>query len=87
MPGRGTGIPIAFVCPVARRTRDQLDRNYGYPSGHKLIVRTGRTRPAPGLRNLPPRKLPTSHEYRCECGHTGWTCHSDITSYPLRSAQ
>lgn len=75
----GTGSPIFFVCPAARRTRNWRDP---YPPGHDRIVRTGRTKPnnRSGPKGL--RSLHTLHEYRCECGHVGWTNHIDIERYP-----
>jgi hypothetical protein len=80
MAGAGTGYPNWFVCTVARRTRHWPDP---FPPGHDRIVRTGRTRPAPSPTKGHPRKLRESHEYRCECGHVGWSCHIDILRYPI----
>lgn len=81
MSGRGTGYDIYFACPVYKRlyyvTRTQRDLDW-----HK-VKRTGRTRAAPGKGKGHPRKLFTSHEYVCRCGHKGWTCHADILQHPL----
>lgn len=80
MAGTGTGYPVYFICPVARRNRDI--RTWAAPPGHRRIVRTGRTKPMPPGR-AHPRKLNTSHEYRCGCGHVGWSSHVDIARYPV----
>lgn len=98
MAGTGTGQPVAFVCPVARRNQDvdptagEYTRSYRmtlrYPSGHALIVRTGKVKNAakPGrYAHSGSRMLNESHEYRCECGHVGWSKHHDILQYPVES--
>lgn len=78
----GTGVPLFFICPVARRERVWPATEY--PKGHDRIVRTGRTRKAPG--RPPLRSLPESHEYVCECGHRGWSRHTGVLRYPLVEA-
>lgn len=81
----GTGYPIYFHCPVARRERNWSSTECPpYPRGHDRIVRTGRTKPAPSQNKGHPRKLSTSHEYECSCGHVGWTCHVDILGKPVK---
>lgn len=80
MSGKGTGYPIWFVCPVARRTRYWPEP---YPVGHERIVRTGRTRPMRHNGKGHPRKLWISHEFRCECGYVGWSSSHNIVDYPL----
>lgn len=89
MSGHGTGYPIAFVCPKARQNRvlwSSPERGR-LPGGHNIVVRTGRTRPMPRNGKGHPRKLWTSHEFRCECGHVGWTSHVDIVRYPAERGQ
>lgn len=86
MAGKGTGYPISFVCPVARRNRMGAWEGRSYPAGHDRIVRTGRTKPAPGHGHGHPRKLSESHEYRCECGNVGWTSHADVLRYPVEAS-
>jgi hypothetical protein len=91
MAGYGTGMPITFLCPVARRNRElwgQADRSRSgrLPDGHDEIVRTGRTKPRRRDGNLGLRTLDTSHEYRCQCGHVGWTTHVDILHKPLEQS-
>ncbi len=95
MAGSGTGYPNSFVCFVARRTQTydpELGRTsarlgYRYPKGHDRIVRTGRERPLAtsqrGKGN--PRALRYRVEYRCECGHVGWTRLKAILRYPVET--
>ncbi len=71
--------PHYLNCPVARRNRDF--RTGHLPGGH-VIRRTGRTKPRT-TRRPGQRTLDTSHEYRCTCGHVGWTTHMDILQRPL----
>lgn len=97
----GTGSPIYFHCPVARRNQifdgwgyrqsggGSVRNFYRYPPGHDEIVRTGATKPRPRTRTTPAigtRQMHTSHQYRCECGHVGWTTHQDILRYPIEEA-
>lgn len=79
--GYGKGVPSYFICPVARRDRDFL--TWALPSGHSQIVRTGRTRPYRGHGSRHPRMLDTAHEYRCECGHVGWSAHRGVLYHPV----
>ena len=76
----GTGYPHWFLCPFERR-RFTADRLRGAP--HKK-VRTGKTRRAPSPGKGSVRKLQESHEYRCSCGHVGWSCHVDVLRTPLQ---
>jgi hypothetical protein len=82
MAGTGTGYPNWFLCPVERRELN--DRHYGFRASVSVHNkrRTGRTKPAPSPGKGHPRKLFTSHEYICSCGHRGWTCHSGILDHP-----
>lgn len=84
MAGYGTGYPIAFICPVARRNRALWSgpEHGRLPDGHDEIVRTGRTKPTPRTGKGHARKLDTMYEYRCACGHVGWSSHPDIVRYP-----
>lgn len=84
MAGYGTGYPISFICPVARRNRalwSGPDKGR-LPEGHDTIVRTGRTKPRRHDGKGHPRALDTYYEYRCECGYVGWTTHKDILIRP-----
>ena len=73
----GTGQPIVFMC---FRARQKKDWRTGYvPRGH-TVVRTGRTRyVGKGGQRMDVYR----HEYRCACGHVGWTKHKDILRYPI----
>jgi hypothetical protein len=78
--------PMWFECPVARRF-------YSADSGLQRVVRgthhtarTGRTKPKPhrsDRRNTGHRTLGVYHEYRCSCGHVGWSSHVDVARLPL----
>lgn len=80
--------PFQFVCPVARRNRVGTWGNGNvpaYPDGHDLIVRTGRTKPRPVDGKRSAANLPDRHEFRCECGHVGWSAHVGILHYPVET--
>jgi hypothetical protein len=76
MPGRGTGIDIYFACPRYKaldwRTCTQRDNAW-----HSIKL-TGRTKPNKNTTNLHPRTSTVSREYRCQCGHVGWSTHKDL---------
>lgn len=81
--------PFQFVCPVARRNREGVwsgGNVPSYPKGHDRIVRTGRTKPRPVDGKRSTRNLPDRHEYRCECGHVGWSAHAGIIRFPVVDA-
>lgn len=82
MPGTnaGTGQPIAFLCGIGRREGGFWR---GQDRFHGDYVRTGRTRGMPGHGHGVGRIMSTAHEYRCRCGHVGWTRHHDIMRYPV----
>jgi len=68
----GAGSPVWFRCWACRSA---LVRNT-----HTTVELTGRTRPyrrskyhAAGIRSTP-----VSREYRCSCGHVGWSNHFDL---------
>jgi len=69
----GTGSPVFFHCWEARRYGHLAER------GHRVEL-TGRTRPYRHKRysTLGTRSMSTSYEYRCECGHVGWSNHADL---------
>lgn len=69
----GTGSPTYFYCWKGRQTaRFRRD-------GHRVEL-TGRTRPYHSKRYsmLGTRSMSTSYEYRCSCGHVGWSNHADL---------
>ena len=88
MPGSnaGTGWPISFHCSRCRRTVKGCATWSGRSINHcdHKQVRTGRTRPYTGG-NKGIRGLMTHHEYRCECGHVGWSRHADVTRLPTET--
>lgn len=80
--------PFQFVCPVARRNREGVWSGGNvptYPKGHDRIVRTGRTKPRPHDGKRSSRNLPDRHEFRCECGHVGWSAHAGILRHPVQT--
>lgn len=83
MPGTnaGTGQPLTFRCSKQRSQVVYPDKYGGrFPDGHENIVRTGRARLVgyPGVRSLG-----TAWQYRCECGHVGWSKHVDVLRCPI----
>ena len=70
MKGSGTGQPISFRCAVAAR-------EFHRRSTEHVVELTGRTKKRRG----PPgqRMTNVSREYRCACGHVGWSAHVDLS--------
>lgn len=84
--GAGTGQPIYFKCAAERRERSSIYVQVADGIRH-VVVRTGRTR-GPGLdrevgTTAYGRMMLNAHEYRCSCGHIGWTKHHGILRKPL----
>lgn len=85
MAGFGTGYPIFFECPNARKiyygTRsskgEEVSRTMRARQAH-VIKLTGRTKPTPRNGKGHPRKSWTTFEYTCACGRTGWSSHRDL---------
>lgn len=77
----GAGSPVWFNCAKAR--------GYGTSRNNHTWVRTGRTRPyRPSYGTaLGTRSMLFAHEYRCSCGHVGWTNHVDILHSPIEGAE
>lgn len=81
MPGTnaGTGQPLYFMCHVERRAkwriRDNATARAWLHERHSPIVRTGKIRRNVGGNT---RTLSDAYQYRCACGHVGWTRHRDI---------
>lgn len=74
----GPGSPLTFYCAKCRLSLwklkyEALGLEKYEPHGYgRNIVRTGR------------RSLHEQHEYRClDCGHVGWSRHTDIVRFPL----
>ena len=67
----GTGIPMFFVCAMARK-----ERSFAGREAH-VIALTGREKPVSG-RTGGIRNSDRSREYTCACGHVGWSKHIDL---------
>ena len=83
--GTGKGQPIAFRCSKCRKSKwiggcASIDRDYTRHCSHRQ-VRTGRTRPYRGRNTGSRRMLSEHHEYRCECGHVGWSRHRGVVRW------
>lgn len=77
MPGTnaGTGEPIAFACAVERRERIWHDISQSLPKEHR-VTPTGRTKARRTRGHI--RHGNVAREYRCSCGHVGWSNHKDL---------
>lgn len=69
----GAGSPVYFICTVARRE---------WPRGteeHRVTL-TGRERPYHRKRYSAKgsRSSNVAREYKCSCGHVGWSNHKDL---------
>lgn len=74
----GTGYPNWFYCAKAREIYLSDSGEQARRRALHVVTLTGRTKPAPGKGKGHPRKSKTSREYRCSCGHVGWSCHIDL---------
>lgn len=72
----GAGSPNSFMCHV---WRSQWYANRDRSSEH-VITLTGRTKPYRPKKYtaLGARSTTVSREYRCSCGHVGWSNHKDL---------
>lgn len=68
----GTGSPVFFHCSKCRST---LVNNR-----HSVWELTGRKRPyrSKDYSCMGTRSCHTAREYRCSCGHVGWSNHIDL---------
>lgn len=76
-----TGKPHSFKCSKARGDRRLIQLpSGGYTTeqreGHN-VKRTGKSKPNPS-HNTRGFWLHNLFEYKCSCGHTGWTAHPNI---------
>ncbi len=85
MAGYGTGYPIWFQCAKARliwygsrRQGDARNADTGRERARHVTELTGRTRPTRRTGRGHPRKSWTTFEYRCSCGHVGWSSHISL---------
>lgn len=71
----GAGSPVSFQCHACRSTL----RSRSVASRHTFTL-TGRSRPyrAKAYSALGSRSTLVSREYRCSCGHVGWSNHVDL---------
>jgi hypothetical protein len=83
--GFGTGYPYTFECAKARLIYYGNRSSRGEPvirtsreRAEHVVTLTGREREAPSPNRGHPRKSRMSREYRCACGHVGWSCHIDL---------
>lgn len=67
----GTGSPAWFTCTVDRQER--------FTRSHQVEL-TGRERPYQPKRGtaIGTRSTFVAREYRCTCGHVGWSNHVDL---------
>lgn len=93
MAGYGTGYPIWFECAKARRIwygsrrqdeTEAIARTHRERARHRVEL-TGRTRPTPWNGKGHVRKSWTTFEYRCSCGHVGWSSHVSLESMAERA--
>lgn len=68
----GTGQPQYFMCAKQRA---------GYHYDAHYCVRTGRSKPA--RPNAGVRVMDHQVEYRCICGHVGWSRHVEAGQLPM----
>lgn len=68
----GAGSPVWFRCAQARR-----EGRYGQEHNVEL---TGRSKPYRASKGhaLGTRSSYKTREYRCSCGHVGWSNHVDL---------
>lgn len=86
----GPGPPVYFACPKERRERNEarwLGESLARVHERHRVVLTGRTRPyrSPHGSALGVRSTTTAREYRCSCGHVGWSNHVDLEWLEERS--
>lgn len=71
--GRGSGFPLDFRCSVLAKVWPRDGHEY---ADHQVVL-TGRTKSARNGKGHA-RKSYLSWEYRCSCGHVGWSCHREL---------
>jgi hypothetical protein len=74
----GTGNPIWFHCSQARKIwYTDVERTRRERNQHSVTL-TGRTKVNPSRRRSSGRVSDLSREYRCSCGHIGWSTHKAL---------
>ena len=81
MAGYGTGYPLWFECPKARRYYRSDPAEQARLRDNHSVTLTGKTKPVPFDGKSHPRRSQLSREYVCECGHQGWSSHIDLERY------
>lgn len=76
---RGTGQPSRFRCPKARRADDHRGSAWD-------VVLTGRKRKKDNG-NTGYRSDFWEREYRCPCGHVGWSRHVQLRDKEAHEAK
>lgn len=83
----GPGSPIQFLCAAQRRDRWRYRDRDGYVDTRYEpthdVVRTGRTKPRQQRGAIGQRNMHTAHEYRCSCGHVGWSTHRGVLHFEV----
>lgn len=75
----GTGQPLGFMCAKARLIRPGIDQDWA--RARHAVELTGKSRPGPkGV-----RMTGLSLQYRCDCGHVGWSAHYDLPRVARRT--
>lgn len=74
----GTGYPMFFMCAKARQIWWQDSGRTTLERRQHVTELTGRTRPTKRNGKGHPRKSWTTFEYRCTCGHVGWSSHIEL---------
>lgn len=75
----GTGSPVYFHCHRYRQLNYKT-RNNPHDRDEHTVTLTGRTKPykVSKHRALGSRSTRTLREYKCSCGHVGWSNHIDL---------
>lgn len=77
----GAGSPVFFMCSACRRRKPHFNSPlYRYFEPGEVTL-TGRTRPyRAGSHALGVRSDTVSREYKCSCGHVGWSNHRRLAT-------
>lgn len=70
----GTGSPLWFMCPKLRAIYPRMHWHWDQ---HKTTP-TGRHKAGPKKRTGSIRRIGRALEFRCACGHVGWSTHVDL---------
>lgn len=91
MAGMGTGYPLNFECAKARLIYYGNRSSRGEPvertereRRQHVVTLTGRSRPR-ASRKGHPRMSTLTREYKCSCGHVGWSAHIQLERMEQRN--